>query len=102
MGTVQYTLAQEWWLQEGSVDVYDVKDNPIATIPIGFLEESGDGNWRFIYEAISDCIENSGWLRTSDGLAVSDDSPTIAGRYTFIRSGTFRSYMMPALADLRR
>ena len=91
MSTVQYTLAQEWWLEDGSVDIYDVKNNPIATVPIGFLEETADRNWRFIYEAISDCIENSGRLRNGDGVAVSDEDPAIPGRYTFFRTGMCKS-----------
>jgi hypothetical protein len=44
-GSTQYTLAQEYWLEAGSIDINDVGGLPIATIPIGFMAECAEENW---------------------------------------------------------
>ncbi|CAD6582304.1 MAG: hypothetical protein CYPHOPRED_001889 [Cyphobasidiales sp. Tagirdzhanova-0007] len=72
----------------GRGDVYDTLDNEIATIPIGFLDGSGERSWRFVLEIIEDCITNAGHLRqdaSKDIVSEHSSLPVIAGRYTFIR-----------------
>ena len=79
----------------GRGDVYDTLDNEIATIPIGFLDGSGERSWRFVLEIIEDCITNAGHLRqdaSKDIVSEHSSLPVIAGRYTFIRMGRFRPY----------
>lgn len=72
------------------IQIYDVNNNRLCTIPIAFLQASKDLDWHFVSYCIRACVETEGILVSSanaEGTAVDFDSPVVPGKYFFHRQG---------------
>ena len=90
-----YPLSTSFWTQEGALNVEDVEGNFVLSIPVGFMNESGDRNWRFVDEVIRDCVKSTGSICTATGQPVDSSDIPLPGNYIFICTGR------PALSVLK-
>lgn len=90
--TKYYPLAAGLWPGTEVVEVYDVNNTRICTIPINFLQESGDRTWLFAFYCIRACVDHDGTLVHDDDVhntAIDPASAVVPGRYLFLRQGDF-------------
>ena len=87
-----YPLAAGLWPGTEVIEVYDVNNTRICTIPINFLQESGDRTWLFAFYCIRACVDHAGTLVHDDDVhntAIDPTSAVVPGRYLFLRQGDF-------------
>ena len=82
-----YPISTGYWVEEGALTVRDTDGGFVASIPIGFMDGSGDRNWTFVEKVLKDCLSCPGTLRTAAGDAVDINITPMPGEYCFVRSG---------------
>ena len=95
MSSQRYPLSSSFWRSSGNIVVHDVQGQVVATIPMGFLEASGDTNWQFVYKVVSDSIEDVGFLVTPSGALIRMEDKVVAGNYIFTRTGQLKCRARP-------
>lgn len=93
--TKSYPLSASYWPESKMIEVYDVNNNRLCTIPIAFLEASGDLNWHFVSNCVRACVEDDGLLLLDDnaeGISVDLESPVVGGRYFYRRQGKILAF----------
>ncbi|CAD6582183.1 MAG: hypothetical protein CYPHOPRED_001862 [Cyphobasidiales sp. Tagirdzhanova-0007] len=81
-----YPISTGYWVEEGALTVRDTDGGFVASIPIGFMDGSGDRNWTFVEKVLKDCLSCPGTLRTAAGDAVDINITPMPGEYCFVRS----------------
>lgn len=96
-----YPLAAGCWPGSDMIQIYDINNNRLCTIPIAFLQASDDLNWHFVSDCIRACVESEGILVSGDnaeGTAVDFESAVVPGKYFFQRQGELIRFRMQTKA----
>jgi hypothetical protein len=89
-----YPLTAGNWAEGGLVQVYDVNYIRLCTIPVKFMQATGDLSWHFVLYCVRACVESQGKLVYSSdtedvNIDVDEGSSVVPGRYIYQRRGMF-------------
>ena len=87
MSAIAYPLAIEYWNGSGSIDVYDISKQLVATFPSEFLTQGGVNTWQYISSIILFCVREEGSLQSEAGMSAHASGLPLPGRYIYTRTG---------------
>lgn len=87
-----YKVAARTWPEDGVAVVLDESGQQLVVIPIRFVASGQTDSFRYVYEQIRFCYDESGLLYDSTlSGPISESERVRPGRYTFRRDGELLS-----------
>jgi len=91
MAPRRYPLSMRIWPGTEAVQIYDINNRRLCSIPLESLKASGQLNWSYVFHCIEACVESPGkLLREGEDTELDVGSPVIAGKYYFLKRGAVR------------
>lgn len=86
---MQYALVRDHWRKSPSIDISITGTESRVSIPVPWLQLSGDNTWTFVVRLLGHLVEESGTLEAEAGKDGVDSAPVesasepVAGSYTY-------------------